>query len=72
MFMLVVRKSFAFIIYLLITFPCFNPHLSVINGTFHEMHVCSSDSGSVVVVVVSRELHFFIYTYIYLFIPGKW
>ena len=58
MFMLVVRKSFAFIIYLLITFPCFNPHLSVINGTFHEMHVYSSDSGSVI-VAVSQELHFF-------------
>ena len=64
MFMLVVRKSFAFIIYLLITFPCFNPHLSVINGTFHEMHVCSSDSGSV--VVVSGITFFLIYTYIYI------
>jgi len=46
-FMLVVQKSFALIIYVLITFPCFNPHLSVINGTFHEIRVYGSDNEGV-------------------------
>jgi hypothetical protein len=52
--MLVVRKSFALIIYLLITFPCLNPHLSVIDNTFHEILVYNSDNESVNVAVGAR------------------
>ena len=65
-FTLVVQKSFTFIIYLLITFPCFNLHLSVINVTFHEIRAYDSYNESMECCGESGIM-FFWYTYICVF-----
>jgi hypothetical protein len=50
-FTFIVQKLFAVILYLLITFLCFSPQLSTLNGSSHEVYVYNSYSGKVNIAV---------------------